>query len=43
MEDLSKLRQDIDRIDRQIVELFEERMGVSHQVAEYKIENGKKY
>lgn len=42
MEDLSKLRQDIDRIDRQIVELFEERMGVSHQVAEYKIANGKK-
>ena len=40
MEDLSKLRQDIDRIDRQIVELFEERMGVSRQVAEYKIENG---
>ena len=42
MEDLSKLRQDIDRIDRQIVELFEERMGVSRQVAEYKIANGKK-
>ncbi len=42
MEDLSKLRQDIDRIDRQIVELFEERMSVSHQVAEYKIANGKK-
>ena len=42
MEDLSKLRQDIDRIDRQIVELFEERMSVSRQVAEYKIANGKK-
>ena len=42
MEDLSKLRQDIDRIDRKIVELFEERMGVSRQVAEYKIANGKK-
>ena len=41
MEDLSKLRQDIDRIDRQIVELFEERMGVSRQVAEYKLASGK--
>lgn len=42
MEDLSKLRQEIDQIDRQIVKLFEERMGVSRQVAEYKIANGKK-
>lgn len=39
--DLGKLREDIDRIDSQIVELYEERMGVSEKVAQYKIENGK--
>ena len=36
--DLSQLRQQIDTIDRQIVNLYEERMDVSRQVAEYKIE-----
>lgn len=41
--DLSKLRQQIDTIDRQIVDLYEKRMDVSRQVAEYKIETGKKY
>lgn len=41
--DLSQLRQQIDTIDRQIVNLYEERMDVSRQVAEYKIETGKKY
>ena len=40
--DLSQLRQQIDTIDRQIVELYEKRMDVSKQVAEYKIETGKK-
>ena len=40
--DLSQLRQQIDTIDRQIVDLYEERMDVSRQVAEYKIETGKK-
>ena len=40
--DLSQLRQQIDTIDRQIVNLYEERMDVSRQVAEYKIETGKK-
>lgn len=38
--DLSQLRQQIDTIDRQIVNLYEERMDVSRQVAEYKIETG---
>lgn len=42
MKDLLELRDEIDRIDRQIVALFEERMQVSGDVAEYKIENGKK-
>ena len=39
--DLSQLRQQIDTIDRQIVDLYEKRMDVSRQVAEYKIETGK--
>lgn len=40
--DLSQLRQQIDTIDRQIVDLYEARMDVCRQVAEYKIETGKK-
>ena len=40
--DLLQLRQQIDTIDRQIVDLYEKRMDVSRQVAEYKIETGKK-
>ena len=32
--DLSQLRQQIDTIDRQIVDLYEERMDVGRQVAE---------
>ncbi len=40
--DLTKLRQQIDEIDAKIVELYERRMDVCRQVAEYKIENGKK-
>lgn len=42
MKDLLVLREEIDRIDQQLVELFEERMKVSAQVAEYKIGTGKK-
>ncbi|MDO4260511.1 MAG: prephenate dehydratase [Eubacteriales bacterium] len=42
MEDLTKLREEIDRIDREMVRLFEERMDVSRRVAEYKIANGRK-
>lgn len=37
--DLKDLRDDIDRIDSQIVELFKERLGIAHKVAEYKIAN----
>lgn len=40
--DLTKLREQIDAIDGQIVELYEQRMEISRQVAEYKIETGKK-
>ena len=40
--DLTKLREKIDGIDAQIVDLYEKRMEISRQVAEYKIETGKK-
>lgn len=40
--DLLELREKIDAIDSQLVRLYEERMDVSRQVAEYKIETGKK-
>lgn len=40
--DLGVLREQIDEIDAQIVSLYEKRMDVCSQVAEYKIENGKK-
>ena len=39
---LQQLRTQIDKIDAQIVELYEQRMDISRQVAEYKIETGKK-
>lgn len=42
MVELTALRDKIDVIDRQIVELFEERMEICRQVAEYKIQTGKK-
>ena len=40
--DLGELRQKLDEIDAQIVELYERRMDVCSQVAAYKIETGKK-
>lgn len=40
--DLTELRGQIDEIDSQIVELYEKRMKISEQVAEYKIGTGKK-
>ena len=39
--DLKECREKLDGIDREIVRLFEERMVVCGQVAEYKIETGK--
>ena len=40
--DLLELREKLDGIDEQIVKLYEERMEVCSQVADYKIETGKK-
>lgn len=42
MKDLKELREEIDKIDRQIVALYQERMEIATGVAEYKIETGKK-
>lgn len=42
MIDLQELRDEIDVIDRQMTELFEKRMEISGQVAEYKISTGMK-
>ena len=42
MKDLLELRDEIDGIDSRLVELFEERMALSEQVAEYKISTGRK-
>lgn len=39
--DLLELRDQIDKIDSQIVDLYEQRMDVCRQVAQFKIENGK--
>lgn len=39
--DLQEIRKQLDGIDREIVSLFEKRMSLSGQVAEYKIETGK--
>ena len=40
--DLLELRGQLDQIDEQIVRLYEERMDICSQVADYKIETGKK-
>ena len=37
MLDLNEIRNNIDKIDSQLVELFEERMKLTTEVAEYKI------
>ncbi len=41
MRDINILREDIDRIDSEIVSLIEERYNISKEVAEYKIKNNK--
>lgn len=41
MLDLNKIRENIDETDRAIVELFEKRMRLCEEVAEYKIQTGK--
>ncbi len=40
--DLQSLRKEIDAIDKELVELYEKRMEVSSEIADYKIANGKK-
>ena len=40
--DLGDLRTQIDAVDEQIVDLYERRMDICRQVAEVKIETGKK-
>ena len=40
--DLSQLRDRIDQIDKKLVELYEDRMEVSSEIADYKIANGRK-
>ncbi|WP_406541508.1 chorismate mutase [Clostridium ljungdahlii] len=39
MEDLEYLRDEINKIDKEMIELFEKRAKVSRKVAEYKMEN----
>ena len=39
MKDLSKARDEIDNIDTQTIKLFEQRMYIVKDVANYKIEN----
>ena len=41
MTDLERYRDEIDEIDSEIVRLFEKRMKVIEEVAEYKIKTGK--
>lgn len=42
MKDLLELREHIDEIDANIVDLYERRMEISQEVAEFKIQTGKK-
>lgn len=42
MLDLGQIRNEIDGIDKQLVEFFEQRMKLTKEVAEYKIQTGKK-
>lgn len=40
MDDIKSLRKNIDKIDKEIVELFEKRMELVVRIAEYKKDNG---
>ena len=42
MRDLQEIRQDIDRVDGDLVKLFQERMELCREVAEYKIDTKKR-
>lgn len=39
LDDLKKIREDIDKVDNKLLELFEYRIELSHKVADYKKEN----
>ena len=41
MKDLSEIRENIDEVDKKIIDLFEERMQLANEVAEYKMSVGK--
>lgn len=40
MQDIKELRTEIDKIDGEMIALFEKRMDVAAKIAEYKRENG---
>lgn len=40
MRELTELRQELDKLDRELVALFERRMGISREVARYKLAHG---
>lgn len=40
MRELTDIRKDLDQVDREIVALFEKRMALAAQVAQYKIAKG---
>lgn len=42
MPDLTKLREEIDAVDKQLVALYEKRIALASEVAGYKIQSGKK-
>ncbi|MBO5278936.1 MAG: prephenate dehydratase [Lachnospiraceae bacterium] len=42
MRDLQEIRPEIDRIDKELVRMFEERMKLCEEVAEFKVNTGKK-
>ena len=42
MKDLNYLREEIDKVNKGLIELFIERMKISEEIGEYKRENGMK-
>ena len=42
MKDLKEIRAEIDSVDKELVSLYEKRMALTEQVADYKLSTGKK-
>lgn len=42
MKDLKEIRAEIDSVDKELVSLYEKRMSLTEQVADYKLSTGKK-